>query len=205
MRRREARWGAALALFCLALGMAFGGKAPAQDTGTAPAAGRQQIDARGTTASPDTTRPPAETAPTAGNAETASRGDRIQSAVEAFVKAFTLYLARFVEAASALVIGIASLRALWGYLVDVARGQASAVPKEEIRLSLGRTLALALEFQLGADILKTAVAPTWQDVELLAAIAAIRTILNYFLEKELRNAEQRDPAAGQRPITGGEA
>ena len=66
------------------------------------------------------------------------------------------------------------------------------VPKEEIRLTLGRSLALALELELGADILKTAVAPNWNDVGLLAAIAVLRTALNYFLERELRNAEQRD-------------
>lgn len=141
-------------------------------------------------------------APATGSADAATADNSVEGRVEAFVKALTLYLARFVEAASALIIGIASLRALWGYVVDVVRGQAKAIPKEEIRLSLGRTLALALEFQLAADILKTAVAPTWQDVELLAAIAAIRTALNYFLEKELRNAETRDPAAGQAPTTG---
>lgn len=65
------------------------------------------------------------------------------------------------------------------------------MPKEEIRLALGRSLALALEFELGADILKTAVAPSWNDVGLLAAIAVLRTALNYFLERELESARQR--------------
>ncbi|RZK29695.1 MAG: DUF1622 domain-containing protein, partial [Hymenobacter sp.] len=55
---------------------------------------------------------------------------------------------------------------------------------------LGRSLALALELELGADILKTAVAPTWDDIGLLASIAVLRTGLNYFLERELRNAEK---------------
>ncbi|WP_408641808.1 DUF1622 domain-containing protein [Spirosoma rhododendri] len=58
---------------------------------------------------------------------------------------------------------------------------------------MGRSLALALELELGADILKTAVAPTWNDTGLLAAIAVLRTGLNYFLERELRNAERRQP------------
>lgn len=157
-----------------------------QPTGVSNTA-RQTIDARGTPPADATARPAPE--------------HSVEGQVEAFVKAMTLYLARFVEAASAVIIGIASIRAFWGYLVDVARGQATAVPKEEIRLSLGRTLALALEFQLGADILKTAVAPTWQDVELLAAIALIRTALNYFLGRELREAEKRNPGAGQTPLT----
>ena len=66
------------------------------------------------------------------------------------------------------------------------------VPKEEIRLSSGRSLALELE--LGANILKTAVAPTWNDIGLLVAIAVLRTALNYFLERELQNAEKRGDA-----------
>jgi len=40
---------------------------------------------------------------------------------------------------------------------------------------------------LGADILATAIAPTWDDIGKLAAIATLRTALNYFLERELKN------------------
>lgn len=111
--------------------------------------------------------------------------------MEELIKTATLLLARWIEAGAALVIGFASLRSLWKFLVAIATDRSPMVPKEEIRLSLGRSLALALELELGADILKTAVAPTWNDIGLLAAIAVLRTALNYFLERELRNAEQR--------------
>jgi uncharacterized membrane protein len=59
----------------------------------------------------------------------------------------------------------------------------------EIRLFLGRYLALGLEFQLGSDILSTAVAPTIAEVKILAAIVVIRTVLNYFLSKEIEREE----------------
>lgn len=55
-----------------------------------------------------------------------------------------------------------------------------------LRLSLGRYLVVALEFQLASDILGTAVAPSWDDIGKLAVIAIIRTVLNYFLEREIR-------------------
>ena len=55
-----------------------------------------------------------------------------------------------------------------------------------IRLSFARHLALALEFQLAADILSTAVAPSWERIGKLGAIAVIRTGLNYFLTREMR-------------------
>ncbi len=55
----------------------------------------------------------------------------------------------------------------------------------KVRLSLARYLALALEFQLGADILSTAVAPSWDQIGKLGAIAVIRTVLNFFLMREM--------------------
>ncbi|GAB3634797.1 hypothetical protein GCM10027422_03870 [Hymenobacter arcticus] len=55
-----------------------------------------------------------------------------------------------------------------------------------IRLTLARYLALALEFQLGADILSTTIAPGWEQIGRLGAIAVIRTALNYFLSKEMQ-------------------
>lgn len=126
----------------------------------------------------------------------AAHADAIDTHVEGIIKSLTLYLARFVELAAAVVIGIASLRGIVAYFASVAtRTGGTDVPKEAIRLALGRSLALALEFELGADILKTAVAPTWNDIGLLAAIAVLRTALNYFLERELRNAEMHPPAA----------
>ncbi len=56
-----------------------------------------------------------------------------------------------------------------------------------IRLTLARYLALALEFQLAADILSTAIAPSWEQIGKLGAIAVIRTALNFFLSKEMQN------------------
>ena len=93
-----------------------------------------------------------------------------------------------VEACGAAVILIG---ALWAFVrfvwVGVRRQDTrSFVP---VRLTLGRFLALGLEFQLASDILTTAVAPTFEEIGKLAAIATIRTALNYFLGKEI--AEER--------------
>lgn len=58
-------------------------------------------------------------------------------------------------------------------------------PFNKIRLRFGMWLALALEFQLGADIVATTIAPSLEELAKLALIALIRTFLNYFLSKEL--------------------
>ncbi|NJM21220.1 MAG: DUF1622 domain-containing protein [Richelia sp. SM1_7_0] len=63
--------------------------------------------------------------------------------------------------------------------------------KEIIRLSLGQWLALSLEFALAADILRSTIAPSWDDIGKLAAIIALRTILNYFLSQEIEEVTTR--------------
>ena len=57
--------------------------------------------------------------------------------------------------------------------------------KKEIWVRFAASILLALEFALAADIARTAIAPTWEDIGKLAAIAAIRTALNWFLEKDV--------------------
>lgn len=59
-------------------------------------------------------------------------------------------------------------------------------PMIRIRLAFGRWLALALEFQLGADVLATTIAPSFVTLGKLGALAVIRTFLNYFLAMELK-------------------
>jgi uncharacterized membrane protein len=60
-------------------------------------------------------------------------------------------------------------------------------------------LALALEFQLGADILSTAIAPSWEQIGKLGAIAVIRTALNFFLSKEM--AQERKQSGDEQDVT----
>jgi uncharacterized membrane protein len=57
--------------------------------------------------------------------------------------------------------------------------------KKDIWLRFAAAIILSLEFALAADIARTAIAPTWFDIGKLAAIAAIRTLLNLFLERDL--------------------
>ena len=65
-----------------------------------------------------------------------------------------------------------------------------------VRLKLATYLALALEFQLGADILSTAVAPTWDKIGKLGAIAVIRTALNFFLMREMSHEREGQTPEG---------
>jgi uncharacterized membrane protein len=110
-------------------------------------------------------------------------------------------LVRLVEAAGALVIfGGAAVAFVRFLLVAVRRRDDNGFIA--VRLFLGRFLALGLEFQLASDVLRTAIAPTFTQIGQLAAIAAIRTALNFFLSREIEregrtvNAAPRPPAPG---------
>ena len=105
-------------------------------------------------------------------------------------------LVRLVEAAGALIIFVGAVVAAVAF-VRAALVSRSTVQFVRVRLRLGRYLALGLEFQLASDVLSTAVAPTFEEIGKLAAIAAIRTVLNHFLDKEIekeRSEIDRDAA-----------
>jgi uncharacterized membrane protein len=112
------------------------------------------------------------------------------------IKTYTDYLATGVEALAAVIISLAALEATFQAIaLFFARPRQPEERKVEVRLRLGRWLSLALEFELAADILRTAIAPTWDEIGKLAAIVVLRTLLNYFLEREIRSADQpRHPA-----------
>jgi len=57
---------------------------------------------------------------------------------------------------------------------------------EAIRIKLGSYLVLGLEFFIAGDIVKTIITPTWESLGILGAIVVIRTILSYFLTKDLK-------------------
>ena len=104
------------------------------------------------------------------------------TAVSEIVMQGSEWLRLALETLGALSIGAGTYAAL----SQIVRGTRSGnVHFTETRFTLARYLALALEFQLASDILETAISPSWQRIGQLAAIATIRTALNYVLTREL--------------------
>jgi len=93
------------------------------------------------------------------------------------------------EAVGAFWIAVGGVLALYQLLsAHVHLKTATFTP---IRLMFSRYLSLALEFQLASDILTTALAPSWEQVGKLAAIAVIRTALNYFISREIHEYSEK--------------
>ncbi|WP_207423072.1 DUF1622 domain-containing protein [Desertivirga brevis] len=93
-----------------------------------------------------------------------------------------------VEIIAAFIIGIAVIIAIKNYM-SIVIFKRSHYEQRDIRLQFGSSVAVALELLLGAGVIATAVAPTWDDIGKLAAVATIRTALNFFLERDLKSAE----------------
>jgi uncharacterized membrane protein len=111
--------------------------------------------------------------------------------MEEFIKSNTMFVAEIVEFAAVVVIGYASLKEFIHYFRDLLLAKIDRQPDINIRISLGKSLAFSLELLLAADILRTAISPTWDEIGQLAAIATIRTALNYFLERDLKNKKEQ--------------
>ena len=113
--------------------------------------------------------------------------------MEEFLITAVGYLKLAVEAVGAVIVGFGALATVVIYLLSLFGIRKRS--NTEIRLFLGRYLVLGLEFQLGSDILSTAVAPTIAEIKILAAIVVIRTVLNYFLSKEIEREREEVEAA----------
>jgi uncharacterized membrane protein len=106
--------------------------------------------------------------------------------MEEIAKQITMGVSRGVEILAAVIIGIVVIKTLMNYF-SLLKSTSQKITKEEIRVQFGSSVAVSLELLLGADVLATAVAPSWDGIGKLAAIAVLRTMLNYFLERELKH------------------
>lgn len=117
--------------------------------------------------------------------------------VEETVQSSVEWLRLLVETLGAIVIAVGVVVAVIGLLRQMRNAQSAGFGA--VRLSFARYLTLALELQLAADILSTSVAPTWERIGKLAAIAIIRTALNYFLNKEMEQESNVSRPMESRP------
>jgi uncharacterized membrane protein len=121
--------------------------------------------------------------------------------MEFFVSRMLGLLATVVDASTGVAIGVGVLSALVRTAsLGIRRGTSLDCAVSEIRITLGRWLALALELALAADILRTVMIPTWDEIGKLGAIVVLRTVLNYFLEREIDQEQKKaeyvlEPAA----------
>ncbi len=109
------------------------------------------------------------------------------------------YIALLIEAGAVLVVTFGAIQALSAVVATAVTRGASEMQGREIWLIFATWILLGLEFALAADLVRTAVAPTWDDISKLAVIATIRTMLNYFLAKDIAEFDSVRESGGNPP------
>jgi uncharacterized membrane protein len=113
--------------------------------------------------------------------------------MEQWLAEITRNVALVIEAMAMAIIAVSSL-VTFVSSVRVMFARPTGRERRALWLSYARWLVAGLTFQLAADVVHSSIAPTWDDIGHLAAIAFIRTFLSYFLERDLAeiNAVQRE-------------
>jgi len=101
------------------------------------------------------------------------------------------YVGFILEAMAMVIIAVGSIKAFVAGLGAMLFRPSLHDAIREVWLDYARYLIAGLTFQLAADIVSTTVAPTWDDIGRLAAIAVTRTFLSYFLERDLGDVRER--------------
>lgn len=109
--------------------------------------------------------------------------------MEFFLHNAAVNVALALESISILVIALGGAEAVYRVFWPLMHRQVKDGLRRAAWLSLARWLVLGLEFMLAADIVRTVIEPTWQELGQLGATALIRTFLNFFLERDLEAAE----------------
>lgn len=121
------------------------------------------------------------------------KGERVANFLDEGIRAILGYLVPLVEAFGALVIFVGAVRTIVKYLrACLGRGPDHMT---SLRIQLGQNMVMGLEFLVAADILRTALTPTWNEMLLLATLIALRTVLNYFVERELKALDSDTPSS----------
>ena len=111
--------------------------------------------------------------------------------MESLLHEIAHYVALVIEAIAIAIIAFGALEAVIGIARVGARTDTTNDDRRAVWLTFARWLVAGLTFQLAADLVNTSFAPTWDELGHLAAIAAIRTFLSFFLDKEVEDTRAR--------------
>jgi uncharacterized membrane protein len=130
-------------------------------------------------------------------ADAAGYAQRVEVRMEDLFRTIASYVALMLESIVVVTVAVGALEAIYRMFAGLLTKGEGNWDRRAIWLRFAGWILLGLEFALGADIIRTAIAPTWDDIGKLGAIAAIRTFLGYFLGRDLETAEEAElPPAG---------
>ena len=83
------------------------------------------------------------------------------------------------ECVGVTVLMVTTMKSIWGCLKR----------DPHVRLTLAKGIALALEFKLGGEVLRTVIAREWSELAILGAIIVLRGALTFLIHWEIKTEE----------------
>src|ERR1041385_2167798 len=106
--------------------------------------------------------------------------------LEFWIRPYVGYLTFGIDIAAGIIIAISAATALFAFFKILRKSPTEQTrDKETIRLRLARGMLLALDFEVGSDILKTILVPSLTELTTLAVVVGIRIVLSWSLSKEI--------------------
>lgn len=106
--------------------------------------------------------------------------------IEEFIGEMIPHIVGILESIGVIVIIIASIKSV----IKLIKCKFSFYKSESVRIELSMGLALALEFKLGAEILKTVIVRTLDEFLILAAVTLLRIIISFVIHREVKSMEK---------------
>lgn len=119
--------------------------------------------------------------------------------LKAWLIAITEPVVVIIDAMALLLIAMATVVVFVRAVRLALRGHLTNVERRDLWLGYGRWLVAGLTMQLSADIIESSIYTSWDAIGQLAAIAVIRTFLNYFLERDIADVRERQRATRPAP------
>ncbi len=101
-----------------------------------------------------------------------------------------VFLIEFLDVVGVIIITSGALWCIGRYMTGIL-GMMPIMSNDQMRLTLGKSIVLAVEFMLAADIIKTIANPDFYQIGILGALVVIRTVLTYFLNLELVQIQEK--------------
>jgi len=112
--------------------------------------------------------------------------------VREWLEVFTEQAVVLIDLLAAIVIVVGTVEA---FVMGFVTWSKPNHEKREVWLKYARWLIAGLTFQLAADIIETSIRMSWTALGQLAVVAVIRTLLNFFLERDVQDIRERQKVA----------
>lgn len=94
------------------------------------------------------------------------------------------YSSQILELVGVFIIMIGALQAVYGLILSKFN-----LENTKIKINLAKSLELALEFKLAAEILKTVLIHTKEELLILSSVVVLRVIMTLVIHWELKKGE----------------